>query len=53
LDGGHLVFLAYEGVRGKPADERVQIVLSLIGLVLLLALMIFVCGLDVQRFFFR
>jgi regulator of sigma E protease len=53
LDGGHLVFLAYEGIRGKPADERVQIVLSVIGLILLLSLMIFVCGLDVQRLFFR
>jgi regulator of sigma E protease len=53
LDGGHLVFLTYEGIRGKPANERVQIVLSIIGLILLLALMIFVCGLDVQRFLFR
>jgi regulator of sigma E protease len=50
LDGGHLVFLAYEGVRGKPANERVQIVLSVIGLVLLLTLMIFVIGLDITRF---
>ena len=25
LDGGHFVFLLYEGIRGKPADERVQV----------------------------
>jgi regulator of sigma E protease len=50
LDGGHLVFLTYEGIRGKPANERVQIVLSVIGLVLLLGLMIFVIGLDINRF---
>jgi regulator of sigma E protease len=50
LDGGHLVFLTYEGVRGKPANERVQIVLSVIGLILLLTLMIFVIGLDINRF---
>jgi regulator of sigma E protease len=53
LDGGHLVFLTYEGIRGKPASERVQIALSIIGLILLLTLMIFVCGLDVHRFLFR
>jgi regulator of sigma E protease len=50
LDGGHLVFLAYEGIRGKPANERIQLVLSMIGLFLLLALMIFVITLDVWRF---
>ena len=22
LDGGHMVFLLYEGIRGKPANER-------------------------------
>ena len=46
LDGGHFVLLAYEGIRGKPADERVQIVLSYIGLILILALMVWACGLD-------
>ena len=44
LDGGHLIFLAYEGIRGKPADERVQIGLSLLGLVFLIGLMLFVTG---------
>ena len=42
LDGGHLIFLAYEGIRGKPADERVQVGLSLLGLAFLVGLMIFV-----------
>ena len=46
LDGGHMALLIYEGIRGKPADERVQEVLTWIGLILLLSLMIFVCGLD-------
>lgn len=48
LDGGHLVFLLYEGIRGKPASERVQLTLSYIGLALILALMIWVIGLDVH-----
>ncbi len=46
LDGGHMVLLIYEGVRGKPADERVQEILTWIGLIFLLTLMIFVFGLD-------
>jgi len=46
LDGGHMVLLLYEGIRGKPADERVQEVLTWIGLIFILALMIFVIGLD-------
>ena len=46
LDGGHMVLLIYEGIRGKPADERVQEVLTWIGLIFILALTIFVFGLD-------
>jgi len=46
LDGGHFVFLLYEGIRGKPVDERVQLTLSYVGLILLLALMIWAIGLD-------
>ncbi len=46
LDGGHMVFLAYEGVRGKPPSENVQVGLSYVGLFLLLSLMIWVFGLD-------
>lgn len=53
LDGGHLIFLAYEGIRGKPADERVQIGLSLLGLVFLIGLMLFVTGMDIFRLFFK
>jgi regulator of sigma E protease len=46
LDGGHMVFLMYELVRGKPPSENVVAALSYIGLVLLLSLMLFVFGLD-------
>jgi regulator of sigma E protease len=53
LDGGHLIFLAYEGIRGKPADERVQIGLSLVGLAFLVALMIYVTKNDIVRLFFK
>jgi regulator of sigma E protease len=50
LDGGHMIFLAYEGIRGKPADERIQIALTYIGLLFILTLMIWVIGLDIGLF---
>jgi regulator of sigma E protease len=46
LDGGHFVLLCYEGIVGKPANEHVQAVLAYIGLILILALMVWVFGLD-------
>lgn len=49
LDGGHMVFLAYEGIRGKPPGERIHLALSYLGLLFILGLMIFVLGLDIQR----
>ncbi|HEY4759580.1 MAG TPA: site-2 protease family protein [Thermoguttaceae bacterium] len=52
LDGGHLIFLGYEAIRGKPADERVQIGLSVMGFVFLLGLMLFVIGNDFFRLVF-
>jgi len=53
LDGGHMMLLAWEGVRGKPADERVQAVLTYIGLCFILGLMAWVIGLDIVRFVFK
>ena len=47
LDGGHMVLLAWEGIRGKPADERVQLVLTYIGLFFILGLMFWVIALDI------
>ena len=52
LDGGHMVFLIYEKIRGKPAPERVQAIALYAGLVFLLLLMAFVIFLDVRRLFF-
>ena len=46
LDGGHMIFLAYEGIRGKPPSERVHVTLSYLGLFFILGLMIWVLGLD-------
>ena len=41
LDGGHLVFYAYEAVTGRPASDRVINFLTLIGLAMVVSLMIF------------
>ena len=47
LDGGHMVFLSYEAIRGKPPSEGVFVALSYLGLALILLLMIWVLGLDI------
>ncbi len=49
LDGGHMVFLTWEAIRGKPADERIQLALTYLGLAFILTLMIWVIGLDIFR----
>ncbi|MGE3804611.1 MAG: site-2 protease family protein [Gemmataceae bacterium] len=50
LDGGHMVFLIYEKLRGKPASETVRVIASYCGLAMILGLMIFVIYLDIDRF---
>src|SRR5262249_31729918 len=42
LDGGHMVFLLYEKIRGKPASEGVRAGATYAGLALILSLMIYV-----------
>ncbi len=51
LDGGHMMFLIYEGIRGRPASERTMSILTYLGLVFILVLMVFVIGLDITRLF--
>ena len=48
LDGGHLVFLAYEGVRGRPAKERFVVAMHTAGFVLIVSLMLYVLALDLS-----
>lgn len=52
LDGGHLVFLTIEGVRRKPVSPRVMEWVQQAGLVLIIALMLFVTFNDIKRYFF-
>ena len=50
LDGGHLLFYAYEAVRGRPLGERAQEYGFRIGLALVLGLMVFVTWNDLIHF---
>lgn len=52
LDGGHLMFLAFEAVRGRPLSVEARIRLSQVGLVIVVALMIWANGNDVVRLVF-
>lgn len=51
LDGGHVVFLLYEMVVGKPAPQKIMEGAQVIGIVLLLGLMVFALGNDFWRLF--
>jgi regulator of sigma E protease len=46
LDGGHLVFYAYEAVAGRPPSDKALRILMSVGLALVLSLMIFALGND-------
>ncbi|MEZ6118997.1 MAG: site-2 protease family protein [Pirellulaceae bacterium] len=50
LDGGHFMFLLYEGVFRRPVNERIAFSLTMVGLCFILGLMFFVIGMDVMRF---
>lgn len=49
LDGGYVIFLLWEMVTGRQVSEKVMEVATTIGLVLLLALMLFANGLDILK----
>ena len=51
LDGGHLVFLFWEGIRRKPMNIRASIIAQQIGMALLLTLIVFVTWNDLNRLF--
>jgi regulator of sigma E protease len=49
LDGGHLVFYAYEAIARRPLSAGIQAVGYRVGLALLLGLMLFAGWNDLQR----
>jgi regulator of sigma E protease len=49
LDGGHLVFLLYEGITRREPSLKVRMVLQQVGMFMLLALMVFLIFNDIMR----
>jgi len=49
LDGGHVVFLIYEMISGKPPSENFLTRAQVIGMVLLLTLLVYANGMDIKR----
>ena len=49
LDGGHLFFFLIEGLRGRPLSIRVREMAQQVGVLLLVALMVFVVFNDISR----
>ncbi len=50
LDGGHMFFLIWEAIAGKPVDENLQMKLTIVGVLSLLGLMLFVTYNDISTF---
>ncbi|MBI2080582.1 MAG: RIP metalloprotease RseP, partial [candidate division NC10 bacterium] len=51
LDGGHLLFAAIEAIRGEPVSVRRREMAQKVGLVLLVAIMVFALYNDIFRVF--
>lgn len=49
LDGGHMAFLIYEKLRGRPAPEQLRVAATFLGVALIISLMLFVTYLDFKR----
>ena len=46
LDGGHMVFLAYEGIFRRPANEKFVVAMHMAGFAFIIGLMLFLIALD-------
>lgn len=53
LDGGHVVFLCIEMVKGKPLGDKFMENAQIVGFVMLLSLMVFVIGNDIFKAFIK
>jgi regulator of sigma E protease len=51
LDGGHLMFIVLERIKGSPLSERTVSIAQRIGLALLMALMVVAFYNDIMRIF--
>ena len=51
LDGGHLLFLLIEAIKGSPVSERTFGYSQVVGLVMIMSLMVYVTYQDIVRWF--
>lgn len=51
LDGGHILFLAVEKIRGKTLGARAEQIITRIGLTVLISLFLFITYNDIMRVF--
>jgi regulator of sigma E protease len=51
LDGGHLVFLGVEAVRGRPLSIEQRMRLTQLGFIIIVGIMVWALGNDVMRWF--
>lgn len=53
LDGGHVMFIIFEVIRGKPVSDKFLERAQVVGMMILLALMTFAFGNDLYQIFFK
>lgn len=51
FDGGHILFIIIEKIKGTPVSQRVENMIHTIGLFLLMALMVYITFNDIIRLF--
>ncbi len=49
LDGGHLMFLAIEKIKGSPVNEKFVSIVSQVGFILLMGMMVLITIKDVEQ----
>ena len=52
LDGGHVMFLLYEMISGRKPNDKFMEYAQMLGFFLLIALVLFANGNDINRYFF-
>lgn len=53
LDGGRILFILIEMIRGKRIDPEKEGMVHLVGIILLMLLMVFIMGNDIRNIFFK
>jgi regulator of sigma E protease len=51
LDGGHLLFIGIEKLKGSPVSEKTMAIANYIGMGLILTLMLYATKNDIMRLF--